>query len=160
MVCVLYNVGIEVILDVVYNYMNEVDDEYFYFIFFCGIDNLIYYIVDLNNYVQFVNYGGCGNIFNCNYFVVMQFILDSFCYWVIEYYIDGFWFDFVSIFCCDIDGKFFLLFFIVKVIVYDFVLRNIKLIVEFWDCGGLYFVGYFFNWDRWVEWNGKYCDDV
>ena len=29
---------------------------------------------------------------------------------------------------------------------------------EPWDCGGLYQVRSFPNWDRWGEWNGKYRD--
>ena len=35
-----------------------------------------------------------------------------------------------------------------------------KLIAEPWDCGGLYLVGKFPNWDRWGEWNGIYRDDL
>ncbi|CAI7791644.1 unnamed protein product [Closterium sp. NIES-54] len=42
----------------------------------------------------------------------------------------------------------------------DEVLSKCKLIAEPWDCGGLYQVGSFPNWDRWAEWNGKYRDDV
>lgn len=37
---------------------------------------------------------------------------------------------------------------------------QVKLIAEPWDCGGLYQVGGFPNWDVWGEWNGKYRDDV
>lgn len=40
------------------------------------------------------------------------------------------------------------------------VLSRCKLIAEPWDCGGLYQVGSFPNWDRWAEWNGRYRDDV
>jgi pullulanase/glycogen debranching enzyme len=31
---------------------------------------------------------------------------------------------------------------------------------EPWDCGGLYQVGSFPNWDVWGEWNGKFRDDT
>ena len=31
---------------------------------------------------------------------------------------------------------------------------------EPWDCGGLYQVGSFPNWDVWGEWNGRFRDDV
>jgi len=37
---------------------------------------------------------------------------------------------------------------------------QVKLIAEPWDCGGLYQVGGFPNWDVWGEWNGNYRDDV
>lgn len=160
MVRALHNAGIEVILDVVYNHTNEADDEHPYLTSFRGIDNLIYYIVDLNNYVQLANYGGCGNTFNCNHPVVMQLILDSLRHWVTEYHIDGFRFDLASILCRDTDGKPLSSPPIVKAIAHDPVLRNTKLIAEPWDCGGLYLVGHFPNWDRWAEWNGKYRDDV
>ncbi|GAV83252.1 Alpha-amylase domain-containing protein/CBM_48 domain-containing protein [Cephalotus follicularis] len=42
----------------------------------------------------------------------------------------------------------------------DAILSRCKIIAEPWDCGGLYLVGGFPNWDRWAEWNGKYRDDV
>ena len=35
-----------------------------------------------------------------------------------------------------------------------------KLLAEPWDCGGLYQVGSFPNWDVWGEWNGRFRDDV
>ena len=37
---------------------------------------------------------------------------------------------------------------------------QVKLIAEPWDCGGLYQVGGFPNWDVWGEWNGKFRDDI
>ncbi|XP_042441408.1 isoamylase 3, chloroplastic-like [Zingiber officinale] len=42
----------------------------------------------------------------------------------------------------------------------DDVLSRCKIIAEPWDCGGLYLVGKFPNWDRWAEWNGRYRDDI
>ncbi|GAA0147701.1 amylase [Lithospermum erythrorhizon] len=42
----------------------------------------------------------------------------------------------------------------------DSILSRCKIIAEPWDCGGLYLVGSFPNWDRWAEWNGKYRDDI
>ena len=41
----------------------------------------------------------------------------------------------------------------------DPVLAGTKLIAEAWDAGGLYEVGTFVG-DRWVEWNGRFRDDV
>ena len=37
---------------------------------------------------------------------------------------------------------------------------QVKLLAEPWDCGGLYQVGSFPNWDVWGEWNGRFRDDV
>ena len=41
----------------------------------------------------------------------------------------------------------------------DPVLAGTKLIAEAWDAAGLYQVGSFVG-DRWVEWNGRFRDDV
>ena len=43
---------------------------------------------------------------------------------------------------------------------FDPILGNVKLIAEAWDAGGLYQVGKFPSWNRWLEWNGKYRDDM
>ena len=40
------------------------------------------------------------------------------------------------------------------------MLKNVKLIAEAWDAGGLYQVGSFPSWNRWAEWNGRYRDDM
>eukprot|EP00475_Leptophrys_vorax_P011430 TRINITY_DN17975_c0_g1_i1.p1 TRINITY_DN17975_c0_g1~~TRINITY_DN17975_c0_g1_i1.p1 ORF type:complete len:485 (-),score=10.07 TRINITY_DN17975_c0_g1_i1:95-1408(-) len=42
----------------------------------------------------------------------------------------------------------------------DPVLRDVKLIAEAWDAGGLYQVGNFPHWGVWAEWNGQYRDSV
>ncbi|KAL9270090.1 Isoamylase 3, chloroplastic-like protein [Drosera capensis] len=160
MVRALHNAGIEVILDVVYNHTNEADDEYPYTTSFRGIDNKVYYMVDLCNGGKLLNFSGCGNTLNCNHPVVMELILDSLRYWVSEYHIDGFRFDLASVLCRGTDGSPLNSPPVVKAIAKDDVLSKCKIISEPWDCGGLYLVGRFPNWDRWAEWNGKYRDDV
>ncbi|GMH00182.1 hypothetical protein Nepgr_002021 [Nepenthes gracilis] len=160
MVKALHNAGIKVILDVVYNHTNEADDEYPYTTSFRGIDNKVYYMVDLNNDGKLLNFSGCGNSFNCNHPVVMELILDSLRYWFTEYHIDGFRFDLASVLCRGTDGSPLNAPPLVKAIAKDAVLSKCTIIAEPWDCGGLYLVGKFPNWDRWAEWNGKYRDDV
>lgn len=160
MVKALHSAGIEVILDVVYNHTNEADDEDPYTTSFRGIDNKVYYMVDTNSYVQLLNFSGCGNTFNCNHPVVMELILDSLRYWVTEYHVNGFRFDLASVLCRGPDGTPLNAPPVVKAIAKDPVLSKCKIIAEPWDCGGLYLVGGFPNWDRWAEWNGKYRDDI
>eukprot|EP00271_Cylindrocystis_brebissonii_P008495 TRINITY_DN22865_c0_g1_i1.p1 TRINITY_DN22865_c0_g1~~TRINITY_DN22865_c0_g1_i1.p1 ORF type:complete len:905 (-),score=151.06 TRINITY_DN22865_c0_g1_i1:636-3305(-) len=160
MVKALHAAGIEVWLDVVYNHTNEADDAHPYLTSFRGIDNLVYYIVDTNNYVQLSNYSGCGNTFNCNHPVVMELVLDSLRHWVTEYHIDGFRFDLASALCRGTDGAPLSSPPLIRAIAKDEVLQRAKIIAEPWDCGGLYLVGRFPNWDRWAEWNGMYRDDV
>ncbi|KAI3992956.1 hypothetical protein MKX01_009699 [Papaver californicum] len=156
MVKALHDAGIEVILDVVYNHTNEADDTYPYATSFRGIDNKVYYMLDGNG--QLLNFSGCGNTLNCNHPVVMDLVLDSLRHWVTEYHIDGFRFDLASVLCRDTDGS--PLNAPPLTIAKDAILPRSKIIAEPWDCGGLYLVGSFPNWDRWAEWNGKYRDDL
>lgn len=158
MVKSLHNAGIEVILDVVYNHTNESDDDHPYTTSFRGIDNKVYYMV--GNSGELLNFTGCGNTFNCNHPVVMELILDSLRHWVTEYHVDGFRFDLASILCRSSDGTPLNAPPLIMAIAKDSILQRCKLISEPWDCGGLYLVGKFPNWDRWAEWNGKYRDDV
>ncbi|THU47262.1 hypothetical protein C4D60_Mb09t13650 [Musa balbisiana] len=160
MVKALHNAGIEVILDVVYNHTNEANDRHPYTSSFRGIDNKVYYMLDLDNGAKYLNFSGCGNTLNCNHPVVMELILDSLRHWVNEYHVDGFRFDLASILCRGTDGSPLNSPPLVKAIAKDAVLSRCKIIAEPWDCGGLYLVGNFPNWDRWAEWNGKYRDDI
>ncbi|XP_006660725.2 isoamylase 3, chloroplastic [Oryza brachyantha] len=160
MVKELHNAGIEVILDVVYNHTNEADDANPYMTSFRGIDNKVYYMLDLKKNAELLNFSGCGNTLNCNHPVVKELILDSLRHWVEEYHIDGFRFDLASVLCrgpdgCPLDAPP-----LIKEIAKDAVLSRCKIIAEPWDCGGLYLVGHFPNWDRWAEWNGQYRDDI
>ncbi|KAJ6843388.1 isoamylase 3, chloroplastic isoform X1 [Iris pallida] len=160
MVKALHDAGIEVILDVVYNHTNEADDAHPYTTSFRGIDNKVYYMVDFHNKGQLLNYSGCGNTLNCNHPVVMELILDSLKHWVQEYHVDGFRFDLASVLCRGTDGAPLNAPPLIRAIAKDAALSRCKIIAEPWDCGGLYLVGKFPNWDRWAEWNGKYRDDI
>ncbi|KAK8951438.1 hypothetical protein KSP39_PZI003042 [Platanthera zijinensis] len=160
MVQAFHNAGIEVILDVVYNHTNEADDDHPYTTSFRGIDNKVYYMMDLQNNPQLLNYSGCGNTLNCNHPVAMELILDSLRHWVEEYHVNGFRFDLASVLCRGTDGAPLDAPPLIKAIAKDAVLSRCKLIAEPWDCAGLYLVGRFPNWDRWAEWNGKYRDDI
>ncbi|KAF7141222.1 hypothetical protein RHSIM_Rhsim06G0077600 [Rhododendron simsii] len=160
MVKALHGAGIEVILDVVYNHTNEADDDNPYTISFRGIDNKVYYMVDPNNNGRLLNFSGCGNTLNCNHPVVMELILDSLRHWVVDYHVDGFRFDLASVLCRGTDGSPLNAPPLIRAIAKDTVLSRCKIIAEPWDCGGLYLVGKFPNWDRWAEWNGKYRDDI
>ncbi|KAK7852891.1 isoamylase 3 [Quercus suber] len=160
MVKALHGAGIEVILDVVFNHTNEADDANPYTTSFRGIDNKVYYMLDVNNNGQLLNFSGCGNTLNCNHPVVMELILDSLRHWVVDYHVDGFRFDLASVLCRGTDGSPLNAPPIIRAIAKDSVLSRCKIIAEPWDCGGLYLVGGFPNWDRWAEWNGKYRDDI
>lgn len=156
----LHEAGIEVILDVVYNHTVEGGDDDPYTLSFRGIDNSTYYMLDKAQYVQLLNYSGCGNSISGNHPQVKQMIIDSCKHWVEEYHVDGFRFDLASCLCRDPQGHPLAAPPLIRELAKDPVLSKVKLIAEPWDCGGLYQVGGFPNWDVWGEWNGKFRDDV
>jgi len=154
----LHGAGIQVILDVVYNHTNEGGDDDPYVTSFRGIDCPTYYMTDTEQYVQLLNYSGCGNTTNANHPVMQRLIMDSLRHWVEEYHVDGFRFDLASVMCRDSKGQPLESPPIVRAIAKDPVLSQVHLLAEPWDCG-MYQVGTFPNWDVWGEWNGKFRDD-
>lgn len=155
MVKALHKAGIEVILDVVYNHTFE-GDERGPTSCFRGLDNKTYYILHGEDYS---NYSGTGNTLNASNSVVGRMIQDSLRYWVREMHVDGFRFDLASILTRDERGRPLDSPHTLWSIETDPVLVDTKLIAEPWDAGGLYEVGSFIG-DRWLEWNGRFRDDV
>ena len=160
MVKSLHARGIEVILDVVYNHTVEGGDVEAYHISWRGIDNKAYYMINMGEYDMMCNYSGCGNSVNANHPMVKKQIIDSLVRWVEEFHVDGFRFDLASVLCRDSGGKPLEDPPLIREISKHPVLSKTKLISEPWDCGGLYLVGKFPNWDIWAEWNGQYRDIV
>lgn len=149
--------GIEVYLDVVFNHTAEGNENGPYFSF-KGIDNNIYYMLTPEGF--YYNFSGCGNTLNCNHPIVQQMILECLRYWVITYRVNGFRFDLASILGRNEDGSPMSKPPLLQSLAFDPILGDVKLIAEAWDAGGLYQVGTFPSWNRWVEWNGKYRDDM
>lgn len=157
MVKALHRVGIEVILDVVYNHTAEGGHDGPTQCF-RGLDNGAYYILDTNR-SRYADYSGCGNTLNANHPIVRRLIVDSLRYWVEEMHVDGFRFDLASVLSRDVSGHPMPQPPVVWDIESDPVLAGTKLIAEAWDAAGLYQVGSFIG-DAWKEWNGRFRDDV
>ena len=157
MVKTLHNAGIEVILDVVYNHTGE-GNHLGPTLSFRGIDNASYYRLVSVQPRYYLDYTGCGNTLNVRHPRVLQLIMDSLRYWVLEMHVDGFRFDLASTLARelhDVDrlSAFF------DIIHQDPVLSQVKLIAEPWDLGeGGYQVGNFPP--GWAEWNGRYRDTI
>lgn len=155
MVRKLHSAGLEVILDVVYNHTAE-GNELGPTLSFRGIDNAAYYRLMPDNQRYYKDYTGCGNTLNMMHPRVLQLIMDSLRYWVLEMHVDGFRFDLAATLARELHevnrlGAFF------DIIRQDPVLSQVKLIAEPWDLGeGGYQVGNFPP--GWTEWNGKYRD--
>ena len=147
--------GIQVILDVVFNHTAE-GDATGPVISFRGLDNKTYYLLAPNG--DYLNFSGCGNTLDCNHPVVRDFVLDCLRYWAAEYHIDGFRFDLASVLGRDSQGHPLPNPPLLESIAHDPVLAHCELIAEAWDAGGLYQVGNFPSYGRWMEWNGKFRD--
>jgi glycogen operon protein len=105
-----------------------------------------------------MDYTGTGNSLNMRHPNVLQLIMDSLRYWVLEMHVDGFRFDLAATLARelhDVDrlSAFF------DIIQQDPLISQVKLIAEPWDVGeGGYQVGKFPP--LWLEWNGQYRDCV
>jgi glycogen operon protein len=157
MVKALHRAGLEVILDVVYNHTAE-GNERGPTLGFRGIDNRAYYRLSHEQPAYYTDYTGTGNSLNMRHPNVLQLIMDSLRYWVLDMHVDGFRFDLAATLARelhDVDrlSAFF------DLIQQDSVLSRVKLIAEPWDVGeGGYQVGNFPP--LWSEWNGKYRDAI
>ena len=153
----LHAANIEVILDVVYNHTAE-GNQLGQTISMRGVDNAAYYRLSPEDSRYYMDFTGCGNTLNMQHPRVLQLIMDSLRYWVLDMHVDGFRFDLASTLARELYevnklGAFF------DIIHQDPVLSQVKLIAEPWDVGpGGYQVGNFPV--LWTEWNGKYRDNV
>jgi glycogen operon protein len=157
MVKAFHRVGLEVILDVVYNHTGE-GNQFGPTLCFRGIDNTAYYLLAPGNPRRYEDTTGCGNTLHVHHPRTLQLVLDSLRYWVTEMHVDGFRFDeATSLGRSPVDfdtfGRFF------ATVQQDPVLSRVKLIAEPWDVGpGGYRLGGFPP--GWAEWNGRYRDVV
>jgi isoamylase len=153
----LHSAGIEVILDVVYNHSAE-GNHLGPTLSFRGIDNTSYYRLIPGEPRLYMDFTGCGNTLNMMHPRVLQLLMDSLRYWVVEMHVDGFRFDLAAALARELYevnrlSAFF------DVVHQDPVLSQVKLIAEPWDIGeGGYQVGNFPV--LWTEWNGRYRDAV
>ena len=157
MVQAMHAAGIEVILDVVYNHTPEGNHHGPTFSF-KGIDNRSYYRLVDDDPQYYMDFTGTGNSLNMRHHHVLQLMMDSLRYWVLEMHVDGFRFDLAATLARELHevdrlSTFF------GVIQQDPVISQVKLIAEPWDVGeGGYQVGNFPP--LWSEWNGRYRDTV
>lgn len=157
MVRALHSAGIEVILDVVYNHTAE-GNHLGPTLSFRGIDNTAYYRVLDHSARYYEDFTGCGNTLNMRHPRVLQLIMDSLRYWVVEMHVDGFRFDLASALARELYEVNQLAAFF-EIIHQDPILSQVKLIAEPWDLGqGGYQVGNFPV--LWTEWNGQFRDSV
>lgn len=155
----LHRVGIEVILDVVFNHTAEGTWNELNWHSLASIAKSRYYIMSKGKHT---NYTGCGNTVNANDPMCADWICDCLRYWVADMHVDGFRFDLASALTRGADGKVQGEPLLLKKIAQDDILKHTKLIAEPWDCSWPdgYLVGRFPSCGppRWAEWNGKFRD--
>jgi isoamylase len=159
MVKAFHQADIGVVLDVVYNHTCEGDHRgpiYSY----KGIDAPGYYMLSGDPTNPYANYSGTGNTLNFGEPHVRKMVMDSLRYWKQEMHIDGFRFDLASVFSRNADGS---LNWghapIFSEIAADPELGRIRLIAEPWDTGA-YQLGRGFPGISWLQWNGRFRDDI
>ena len=161
MVKSLHRAGIAVVLDVVYNHTCEGDHHgpiYSLKGFGPG-----YYMPSTDPSSPYANYSGTGNNLNFNQAHVRKIVLDSMRYWKEKMHIDGFRFDLASVFSRNADGTLNWGY----APIFDEIagdpelgqLWRVTLIAEPWDVGG-YQLGRGFPGVTWLQWNGRFRDDV
>jgi glycogen debranching enzyme len=155
----LHAVGIEVILDVVYNHTGETD-ELGPTLSLRGIDNATYYHLDANQPAYYANWTGCGNCVNLTHPLVLRTVMDSLRGWVREFGIDGFRFDLAPVLArtgADRQHQFDAGAPFLMAIAQDPLLRDCLMVAEPWDIGnGGYQLGAFPP--GWLEWNDRFRD--
>jgi glycogen operon protein len=157
MVKAFHRVGIEVILDVVYNHTGE-GNHLGPTLSLRGVDNASFYRLNPEDRRYYMDFSGTGNSLNMLHPRTIQLIMDSLRYWAVDMHVDGFRFDLAPVLARELHevnrlGTFF------DIIQQDPLLSQVKLVAEPWDVGeGGYQVGNFPV--GWAEWNGKYRDCV
>jgi glycogen operon protein len=158
MVQAFHAAGIEVWLDVVYNHTAEGDETgptYSY----RGVDNSSYYLLTPDRR-HYINDTGCGNTMRTGHPGTRVLVLESVRFWARTMGVDGFRFDLASIFSRASDGT-------MNVHEASMVselsllarLFNVRLVAEAWDVGS-YQLGREFPGIGWLQWNGRFRDDV
>jgi glycogen operon protein len=154
----MHRAGIEVWLDVVYNHSSEFDASGPTYTF-RGLDNRTYYLMgpDLGTYR---NDTGCGNTLRCGHPAVRTLIMESLRHWTETMQVDGFRFDLASIFTRDQSGTVDLDDPPLIAEISSFADRTDRRVVaEAWDVDS-YQLGQAFPGFTWLQWNGKFRDDV
>ena len=160
MVLALHRADIEVVVDVVYNHTAE-GDATGPVHSFRGIDNSTYYVMSRAQPGRYEDFAGTGNTFNCANRAVRRLALDSLRHWAHDMRVDGVRFDLASVFVRNSDGSInFEDPMLAGDVTADPGLTHLRLIAEPWDAAGIYQLGKSFPAHTWLQWNGRFRDDV
>lgn len=153
----LHAAGLEVWLDVVFNHTAE-DGASGPVWSFKALDRELYYLRQPGD-GGLADVTGCGNTVNANEPAVAELIVDCLRRWVRQFHVDGFRFDLAAALTRGPDGRPMGDPPLLARIAAEPALQHVKLVAEPWDASGLYQLGHFPG-RRWLEWNGRFRDDV
>jgi glycogen operon protein len=160
MVDALHAAGIEVIVDVVYNYTAE-GDQRGPTLCYRGLDNPTYYRLDPGDPSYYIDTTGVGNTLNFGNPQTLQMVMDSLRYWLTNMGVDGFRFN-LALTLARHEHGFDEMSQFLTVVSQDPVVSRAKLIAEPWDVGQM--DSYDLDLGRfpplWREWNSKYRDTM
>jgi isoamylase len=157
MVAAFHKAGIEVWLDVVYNHTSE-GDENGTTQSFRGICNQSYYLLQADRR-KYLNDTGCGNTLRAHHPAVRALVLTSLRHWAQRMRVDGFRFDLASILARQGDGSVDPDPPLVSEIGFFGYMADVRVVAEAWDIGS-YLLGRGFPGTMWLQWNGKFRDDI
>ena len=156
LVAACHDLGLEVLVDVVYNHTTEGSAQG-PCLSWRGFADRLYYHQSADGIYQDVS--GCGNSIAANHPLAVQLIIESMRCWALELGVDGFRFDLgaaltrgAGLTPLDQPPLF-------EAMESDPELADIKLVGEPWDCGGLYRLADF-PAQRVGTWNGRFRDDL
>jgi isoamylase len=158
MVKALHAAGIGVILDVVLNHTAEGSAEG-PTIGYKGLVNELVYLLDAKDRSKYLDFTGCGNTVSSNQALVAQWLVEILRFWAVEMHVDGFRFDLAGVLSRDEQGEPLAHAPVISAIELAPELRDVHLIAEAWDAGGIYQVGSFPGF-KWAEWNDRYRNVV
>ncbi len=138
----LHNVGLAVILDVVYTHVGAPN-------YHAAIDRKYYF--RLNDDFTYKNFSGCGNDLQTETPMTEQMIIDSLVYQVRQLHVDGFRFDLAELLNYKTLKR-------IEKRVQERVDRKVKLIAEPWSYRGA--VKKDLRGSDWASWNDRFRDDV
>ncbi|RME65742.1 MAG: glycogen debranching enzyme GlgX, partial [Alphaproteobacteria bacterium] len=153
----IHDMGMEVVLDVVFNHTGE-GDELGPTLSLRGIDNALYYRLRADAPRFYDNVTGCGNSLAVERPAVLRLVMDAMRHWVAAAGVDGFRFDLATTLArgekgFDRNGPF------LAALRQDPLLSRVKLIAEPWDIGPGGYQGGAFPAGI-GEWNDRFRDDL
>ncbi|MEX8523167.1 MAG: glycogen debranching protein GlgX [Leptothrix ochracea] len=158
MVEALHRAGLEVILDVVGNHSAETDEDG-PTLSWRGLSNARSYRLEAQDPARYVNWAGCGNVFDFSQPRVVEHFIAALRYWVEAIGVDGFRFDLAPILARDRHGQFDAGAPLLAALQADPVLARVVWIAEPWDpAPGGYQLGRFPA--GWLEWNDRFRDTM